>query len=90
MAVQQAQVTVGTTATELSATQTDHTGGESLLITAPAAVTLYLGDGNVTSTAYGYALAAGTSIGITLDAGEQLFAAVASGTATAYVLRQGV
>lgn len=82
-------VTVGTTATELSAPQSDNQGGTSLLITAPAGSTVYLGGPTVTTTTYGYALAAGTSITVTLDGSERLYA-VAAAAANVPILRQGI
>lgn len=90
MAVQPARITVGTTATELTAPTTDAAYGSSILVGGPTVtVTLYLGDAAVTA-ATGWPLAAGATLPITLDAGERLYAAVATGTTVVPVLRQGV
>lgn len=97
MAIQGLQVTVGTTATLLSATSafTDsvayNQNGQSLLVQNPSTtVTVYLGGSNVTSSIYGYSLAPGATMSIDLSQSENLYAAVASGTQSVNVLRKGV
>jgi hypothetical protein len=89
VAVQHAQVTVGTAATELTAPDVDSVPGQSLMFTAPASPTLYLGGPGVTA-ADGVPVAVGQVVTATLGAGERLYAAVATGTVMLPVLRQGV
>lgn len=95
MAITGTSVTVGTSATLLIPTtftnQINYNQrGMSLLIQNTASVVVYIGGSDVTSSTYGYALAANQSLSIDLDSGEQIYAAVASGTQSIRVLRQGV
>lgn len=95
MAINGTSITVGTTATLLTPTtftnQINYNQlGMSLLIQNTASVIVYIGGSDVTSSIYGYALAANQSLAVDLDADEQIYAAVASGTQTIRVLRQGV
>lgn len=89
MAISTAQVAVSTTAAKLTSTPTDSRAGSSIAITAPAAATLYIGGSGVTSTT-GFAVAAGASVSLDLQSGEDVYGVLASGTGTAYVLRSGV
>lgn len=87
MAVKPRQVTVGTTATELTGTDTDTRTGHAILVRPAAAV--FVGGPGVT-TADGYPLAAGVELALDLGTGERLFAVAASGTVSVSVLRTGV
>ena len=57
---------------------------------AGSRVTTYLGGANVTSSSYGFALAAGQSISFDLTAKDVLYAAVAAGTSPLNVLHLGI
>jgi hypothetical protein len=90
MAVQAAQVAVSTTAVDLTASAPgDRVAGSSIVVTAPDAADLYVGPSGVTATT-GFRVKAGTTLSGGLDSNERLFAVLASGTGTAYVLRTGV
>lgn len=82
-------VAVGTSAVALSATETDSSVGQSLLLTNKGAVELVLGGSGVTS-ATGYRLAAGASVTVQLGSGDALYGVVTSGSTTVDVLRTGV
>lgn len=95
MAINGLRVTVGTTATLLTPTTfadaiKSNQQGISLLVQNPTTTTIFLGGLDVTTTTYGFALAANQSIAVDLSADELLYAVVASGTQTVNVLRQGV
>lgn len=99
MALAQAQVSVSTTATLLSGTETDDARGQTVVVQNPStSVDVFLGTASVTSSVYGYVLKASSStagnqlnaVAITLQAGETLYGIVASGTQTVNVLRTGV
>lgn len=90
MAIAHAQVTVGITATLLSAGVAGR-DGQTVLVQSPSGGSaIYLGSATVTSTVYGYELVAGTDFSIELQDTESLFAITASGTQVVNVLRQGV
>lgn len=90
MAIESAQIAVSTTATELTNTAARISGDStSILVQAPAGAVLYVGPAGVT-TANGFPVPAGSSFSIDLEFGERLYGVLASGTATAFVLRQGV
>jgi len=89
VAISTAQVAVSTTAAKLTSTPTDSRAGSSIAITAPVAATLYIGGSGVTSTT-GFAVAAGASVSLDLQSGEDVYGVLASGTGTAFVLRTGV
>lgn len=87
MAVVAAQVSVGTTATLLSADADG--GGASVLVQAPAGATLFVGGPGVTAGT-GFGIAAGTSLSVDLPGpNDQLFGILTTGTGTAAVLRVG-
>jgi hypothetical protein len=90
MAVTAAQVSVGTTATLLSASDTDNISGQALVVKVPSAATapVFLGPANVTATT-GFEVAIGGSISLDLGQGESLYG-VAATIQTAHVLRTGV
>lgn len=105
MAISSQQVTVGTSATQLSIAPADQSVGSCCAVQNTGSVTISLGGPGVT-TATGYPLAAGASISIDLGTvgmtgnplggvppvtvDELLFGIVASGTSTAAVLMTGV
>lgn len=84
MALKTAQIAVSTTPVELTIKDPNST----ILIQAPAAVDLFVGGPTVTATT-GYPVRAGREVAFDFT-GERLYAVVATGTATAYVLRTGV
>lgn len=90
--MQNAVVTVGTTATLLSATEQAPVNGQHLLVTNPGPTTVYVGSGTVTTggATKGTAVVAGASISVDLEGAEQLHGIVASGTQDVDVLRTGV
>lgn len=96
MAVQGLSITVGTTATILSATAFSDSikynyEGQSLLIQNPSStVTVYIGGSNVTSSVYGYQLLPLQTLTIDLSRGEHIYGAVASSTQVVNVIRRGV
>lgn len=91
MAVQSAQVSVGTSATLLSVAETEASyDGISVTVSVPTGGTsVYLGPSGVT-TGTGFLLNAGQSASFDLGTGEVLYGIVGSGTQTVYVLRSGV
>lgn len=89
MAVEGAQVSVGTTETELTGSQTDTIAGQSLVAINKGAASVFLGGTGVT-TSTGFELAAGESVSLDVNQGEQLFGIVGSGTQDVHVLRIGV
>jgi hypothetical protein len=89
MALTHERVSVTTTATLLSASVSGR-DGQTVMIQNPSAGSItYLGGVGVTSTSYGYALAAGSDMSIDLQNGETLYGVVASSTNTVNVIRQG-
>jgi hypothetical protein len=90
MAIAHAQVAVGTAATELSAGVAGRDGQKIVVQNPAGGSAIYLGSATVTSTVYGYALAAGAAFDIALQDGESLYGAATSGSVTVNVLRQGV
>lgn len=92
MAVQAERVTVGTTATKLSATAAVSGASSGLIVVAQATGTLVLGPAGVTaSNGCRVPVAAGTIVAVDLDLGwEELYGVVASGTLQVDVLRVGV
>lgn len=90
-----AVVVVGTTATNLLAGQADNFQDvgqvtRTIAVQNNGTVTAYLGGPGVSSSSYGFALAAGQSISFDLDARDVLYAAVASGTSSLNVLHLGI
>jgi hypothetical protein len=86
MAVATAQVTVTTTATALTAADTDGQSGQS--VTCYSDTAFYLGSASVTSGA-GFLTVANTPVTLTLEPGEVLYGRTASGSVTVFVLRTG-
>lgn len=91
MAVVGAVVAVATTATLLSAADTDSVSGQSIYVTNAGSNPIFLGGAAVT-TGTGYSLAAGASLPwpLALSVGEALYGIVAAATESAKVLRTGV
>lgn len=90
MAVAHAQVSVGTTATLLSAEKAGRDGQTILVQNPTGGVNVYLGGAGVTTSSYGYLLQAGSAFAIDLADAEGLYAVVSTGTQAVGVLRQGV
>ena len=89
MAVTHAIVSVGTTATKLTSDY-DGKDGQTINVQNPTGgATVYLGGEGVTSSSYGFLLAAGISFSIELQDDEKLYAVVASSTQNVNILRQG-
>jgi hypothetical protein len=88
MAITSAKVTVGATATALTAV--GQKGKQVVVRNAHATDALDLGDSGVTAGS-AFRLAAGTTVTVTLQPGEQLFGirTGASDNADVYVLRTG-
>lgn len=82
-------MSVGTSETELTGTQTDSTAGQSLVVQNRGAADVFVGGTGVT-TSTGFKLAAGDSVSLDLGQGEKLFGIVATGTVTCHILRAGV
>lgn len=95
MAVDSRQVSVGTTATELTATDLNtryETNGysSSLVIKNPTGgQTVYIGDSTVT-TSNGYALEAGDVLPLDLRPNDRVYGRVAATTQTVGVLRTDI
>lgn len=96
MAVSSAQVSVGTTAVKITGTDAGDTPGQVVYLAAPAAntVPIFVGPLGVTA-ATGYPIANGTSFpsngaGLSLGAGEDLYAIATSAAQTLQVLRLGL
>lgn len=87
MAISSAQVTVATSAVELSGAESGPVVGSTLVITNGAAV-VFLGDATVTD-ATGLSLAANATLTVKLNNGERLYAICAT-TSTVSVLRTGM
>jgi hypothetical protein len=90
MALTHGVVSVGATATLLSAAVAGRDGQTVLVQNPSGGVNVFLGGAGVTSASYGYLLVAGSAFAIDLQAGESLFGVVASSTQSVSVIRQGV
>jgi len=90
MALTHAQVSVGTTATLLSATGAGRDGQTVLVQNPTTGQSVYIGGTGVTTASYGFLLLAGTAFAIELQDGEGIYGVVASSTQTVGVIRQGV
>jgi hypothetical protein len=90
MALTHAQVSVGTTATLLSATGAGRDGQTVLVQNPTNGQSVYIGGTGVTTASYGFLLLAGTAFAIELQDGEGIYGVVASSTQTVAVIRQGV
>lgn len=90
MAVGHARVSVAATATVLGSAAADRDGFTVVVQNPSGGATVFLGGSGVTTTDYGYSLAAGAEVSVELLKGEALYGVVASGTTTVNVLRIGV
>jgi hypothetical protein len=90
MAIQVRQVTVGTTATPLTGSDTDYKPGSSIIVQAPAGNTLWVGGPDVNTTNTGWVVSAGTTFAIDIVGSDVLYGVIAAGTDTALVMRSGV
>ena len=90
MALTHGIVSVGTTATLLSAAEAGRDGQTVLVQNPSGGVNVFLGGAGVTTASYGYLIVAGSAFAIDLQAGESLFGVVASSTQSVSVIRQGV
>jgi LysM repeat protein len=89
MAVLHGQVVVEDEATVVAAAGRDRDGVTVTVQNPAGGASVFLGGPTVTSTVYGNALAAGSSITVMLKQGETLYGIVATGTITVNVLRVG-
>jgi hypothetical protein len=88
MSISHERVSIGTTATVVSASSVGR-DGQTVAIQNPSGATVYLGGAGVTTTSYGFELGAGITFSIEMRHNEQLYGVVASGTQTVNVIRQG-
>lgn len=92
MAITHAKVTVATTATALNTALTKNGNPTmTMSIQVPTGgATVYVGASDVTTTTYGYAIAAGGVLTIEMGQDEVLYGIVAASTQAVYILKQGV
>lgn len=90
MALVHGVVTVGTTATLLSAVEAGRDGQTVLVQNPTGGANVFLGGAGVTTTSFGFLITAGSAFAIDLQIGESLFGVVAASTQSVSVLRQGV
>lgn len=89
-------VTVTTSPTLLTVTETDYVGGASVGLTLPLAtsssVVVYVGGSDVAASGAtkGTEMSVSRSVTVALDKGETLYGVVPSGTQVVDVLHQGV
>jgi hypothetical protein len=89
MAITHERISVGTTATQISSNYAGK-DGQTVSVQVPAGgASVYLGGEGVTTTSYGFLLAAGISFSVEMQVDEKLYGVVASSTQTVNVLRQG-
>lgn len=90
MALSHEVVSIGTTATLLSAAAAGRDGQTVLVQNPTGGADVKLGGTGVTTASYGYILTGGTAFAIDLQAGESLYGVVASSTQSVSIIRQGV
>jgi len=90
MAITHGVVSVGTTATLVSAVKAGRDGQTVLVQNPSGAANVFLGGSGVTTTSYGYLLVGGSAFAIEIQDGESLFAVVATTPHNVSVIRQGV
>jgi hypothetical protein len=89
MAITHERISVGTTATQISSNYAGK-DGQTVSVQVPAGgASVYLGGEGVTTTSYGFLLAAGISFSVEMQVDEKLYGVVATSTQTVNVLRQG-
>lgn len=81
MAVSSGQVSVGTSATSIVSAS----NGASVRVRNAGSAAVFLGPSGVT-TSNGYELAAGSAVDLVLEAGEEVFGIVATGSETVHFL----
>lgn len=89
MAITHERVSIGTTATQISSNYAGKDGQTVNVQVPTGGATVYLGGEGVTTTSYGFLLAAGISFSVEMQVDEKLYGVVATGTQTVNVLRQG-
>lgn len=89
MAISHQRVSIGTSAIQVSSNYAGKDGQTVLVQNPSGGATVYLGGEGVTTTAYGFELAAGAAFAIEIQDGEKLYGVVASSTQTVNVIRQG-
>lgn len=90
MALVHGVVTVGTTATLLSAVEAGRDGQTVLVQNPTGGANVFLGGAGVTTTSFGFLITAGSAFAIDLQIGESLFGVVATSSQSVSVLQQGV
>lgn len=85
MSFMQSQVTVTTAATPLVTVRARRTV-RRVLVNNSSAAAIFLGGATVSATNFGYKLAPGASVALTLDERDVPYAAVATGTAVVSLL----
>lgn len=90
MAIAHERVVVAATATKVADAERDRDGFTVNVQNPAGGATVFLGGSDVTTSDYGYSLAAGGEVAVELLKGEALYGVVASGTTTVNVLRIGV
>lgn len=90
MAVSAAVVTVGTTPTLLTGSESDALLGSHIVVNNTSAVTVYIG-GSAVTIATGFPVAAGvTTVRFELGPNEAMYGVVAAATAAVAAIRVGV
>lgn len=89
MAVTHANVSVTTSATKLTSDVSGRDGQTISVQNPTGGANVFIGGTGVTTSSYGFILAAATSFSIELQDGEEIYGIVASSTQTVNVLRQG-
>lgn len=92
MAIKHGIVSVGTTATALNTADTSFGAQRAtILIQNPTGgATVYIGGSGVTTSSYGYLLAASSELSIDILPDEVLYGVVSTSTQNVAVLKQGV
>jgi hypothetical protein len=91
MAIENAQVSVGTTATKLSTSTAIGSGpSNDYNIRLSAGTAFYIGGSSAVTTANGYQVPANTHFEVPMEYGEELWGIVGTGTVTVSVLRAGI
>ena len=92
MGLSYSRVSVTTSPTILTVLALD--GGRSgkavCIQNPPGGATVYLGDANVTTSVYGYALPGGADFVVELEKQEDIYGVVVTSAQTVNVMRQGV
>jgi hypothetical protein len=89
MAVAHGRVVVAATATSLASAARDRDGFTVVVQNPSGGSAVFIGGSGVTTTSYGYELAAGGVLTVELKRDEAVFGVVTTGTTTVNVLRVG-